>query len=129
MVGVVADKTTKLHELCRRYKVQRLEVFGSAVRGDFNADTSDLDFLVEFLPMSPEEHGDCHWALLEAFDRLFGRHIGLVETPAIRNPYFLRVIARTRTVLYPDGPLLRQGVDALLATPEEEEAEPESSGE
>jgi uncharacterized protein with HEPN domain/predicted nucleotidyltransferase len=101
VVGVVADKTTELHELCRRYKVQRLELFGSAAREDFDAETSDLDFLVEFLPMPADEHGDCYWALLEALEDAFGREVDLVETPAIQNPYFLRVIARTRTLLYP----------------------------
>lgn len=35
-------------ELCRRYHVQRLEVFGSAARGtDFVPESSDTDFLVE----------------------------------------------------------------------------------
>ena len=34
-------------ELCRRYRVQRLEVFGSAARGtDFAEESSDADFLV-----------------------------------------------------------------------------------
>jgi predicted nucleotidyltransferase len=38
-------------ELCRRYRVQRLEVFGSASRCvDFIPGTSDADFLVEFSP-------------------------------------------------------------------------------
>ena len=35
-------------ELCQRYRVQRLEVFGSAARGtDFVPESSDTDFLVE----------------------------------------------------------------------------------
>lgn len=39
--------TTALAELCRKYQVQELALFGSAIRGEQNAD-SDLDFLVEF---------------------------------------------------------------------------------
>jgi predicted nucleotidyltransferase len=38
-----------LADLCRRYAVARLEVFGSSARGDFRAD-SDVDLLVEFRP-------------------------------------------------------------------------------
>ena len=34
--------------LCRRFHVRRLEVFGSALRDDFNPARSDVDFLVEF---------------------------------------------------------------------------------
>ena len=39
----------KLEELCRRYHVRKLSVFGSRARGDARAD-SDLDLLVEFDP-------------------------------------------------------------------------------
>ena len=41
--------TTALGNLCRRYQVRELALFGSAVRGEQNAD-SDMDFLVEFEP-------------------------------------------------------------------------------
>jgi uncharacterized protein len=36
-------------ELCRRYQVKELAVFGSATRDDFRPE-SDVDFLVEFRP-------------------------------------------------------------------------------
>jgi predicted nucleotidyltransferase len=38
-----------IHDLCRRYRVKELSLFGSAARGDARPD-SDLDFLVEFEP-------------------------------------------------------------------------------
>ena len=38
-----------IRDLCRRYPVRKLEVFGSALRSDF-AVASDVDFVVEFLP-------------------------------------------------------------------------------
>jgi predicted nucleotidyltransferase len=36
--------------ICRDFSVSRLRIFGSALRDDFDATTSDLDLLVEFLP-------------------------------------------------------------------------------
>lgn len=39
----------KLANLCRRHRVVRLAVFGSALRDDFRP-TSDIDLLVEFAP-------------------------------------------------------------------------------
>lgn len=44
-------KTTpgRLAEFCRRNRIRDLSVFGSVLRDDFT-DTSDLDFLVSFLP-------------------------------------------------------------------------------
>lgn len=53
-----------LADLCRRYDVRRLELFGSAARGDFDLRSSDLDFLVEFAPLSAGQRG--------AADRYFG---------------------------------------------------------
>ena len=41
----------RIAELCRRNWIVRLELFGSAARGDARPD-SDLDFLVEFAPES-----------------------------------------------------------------------------
>lgn len=38
-----------VRELCKRYRVRELALFGSAVREDFS-DTSDVDVLVEFEP-------------------------------------------------------------------------------
>lgn len=100
MVDTVAVKGAEIDELCRRYHVRQLELFGSAARDDFDHATSDLDFLVEFLPLPPSEHGECYWALLEALEALVGRPVDLLETPAVQNPYFLAAIAPTRRVLY-----------------------------
>lgn len=42
----------KIAELCRRYRVHELALFGSVLRADFRPD-SDVDFLVEFEPDGP----------------------------------------------------------------------------
>ena len=36
-----------LRELCERYGVEKLEMFGSAARGEFDPAHSDLDFIVQ----------------------------------------------------------------------------------
>ena len=58
MIPLIEVKRTEVGELCRRYGVRRLEVFGSAARGSFDPETSDLDFLVE-LAASPREARRC----------------------------------------------------------------------
>ncbi|MCH7719992.1 MAG: nucleotidyltransferase domain-containing protein [Planctomycetes bacterium] len=101
MIRVLDDKQDDLCRICREYRVQRLELFGSALRDDcFDPRVSDLDFLVEFLPLSPGEHFDTYFGLLLALEDLFDRHVDLVMTRAIRNPYFLESVNQTRTVLY-----------------------------
>lgn len=100
MVALIEQHRTELEALCRRYHVERLEVFGSAATAQgFGAD-SDVDFLVEFLPLEPRAHGRAYLDLLVALQDLFGRDVDLVETRAISNPYFLDSVNRTRVVLY-----------------------------
>lgn len=78
----------------------RLEVFGSAADGTFNEESSDLDFLVEFAPLSPAEHYDSYFGLWEDLKKLFARKIDLVEAGAMRNPYFIDSVNESRKAVY-----------------------------
>ncbi len=101
MNPLVCDKLDDLIHLCKRYSVRRLELFGSAATDeDFDAQRSDLDFLVEFLALKPGEHADAYFGLLESLQDLFERDVDLVMTRAIKNRYFLEAINRTRKMLY-----------------------------
>jgi predicted nucleotidyltransferase len=53
MTEVIEARRTALEDLCQRYGVARLALFGSALRDDFEPDTSDLNLVVEFSSMSP----------------------------------------------------------------------------
>jgi len=97
----IAEKRDALAELCRRYGVARLEVFGSAARGvDFDPKKSDFDFLVQFeqrTDLSPLEQ---FFGFSEALEELLGRRVDLVEPSAIQNPYLRASINRSREVVY-----------------------------
>jgi predicted nucleotidyltransferase len=43
----IESKRFKLFELCNKYKVLKLFVFGSVSKGNFDPETSDLDLIVE----------------------------------------------------------------------------------
>ena len=101
MIGLIRDNYEAIRDLCERYRVRRLDVFGSALTGvGFDPQKSDLDFLVEFLPLKQGEYADTYFGLLEGFEDLFHRHVDLVMTRAIKNPYFLESINKNRKVLY-----------------------------
>ena len=100
LAHIVSDRLRQLTEICHRRGVERLEVFGSAASGRFDPLSSDLDFLVELRPASPAELADRYFGLLEDLQSLFGRPVDLVMTRAIKNPYFLRGIEDSRTLLY-----------------------------
>ena len=96
----VQEKLAAVKELCAKHRVKRLDVFGSAARDDFDPAASDLDFLVELEPMSPTEHADAFFGLLEDLKRLFQRRVDLLEPGPIENPYLWESIVRSRRVLY-----------------------------
>lgn len=74
-------------DLCRRYQVRELSLFGSAARGEMRPD-SDIDLLVEFLPDAQVDLVDYAGLMLD-LSRLVGRKVDLVSKnglkPLIRN--------------------------------------------
>jgi predicted nucleotidyltransferase len=100
MIDLIEKNRDAIAELCQRFHVARLEVFGSAATGEFDPARSDVDFLVEFKPLEPGPLADAYFGLLAAFQRLLGRHVDLVTPKAIRNPYLLRSLNETRRALY-----------------------------
>ena len=96
MQSDIAQKREALAEICRRYGVERLEVFGSAARGtDFDRDRSDADFLVTFTPSARDDLA-AFADLKEALERLLGRPVDLVEREAIETS---RNFIRRRAIL------------------------------
>ena len=100
MIPAIETRADELRRLCRQYGVRRLDLFGSAATGPYDPEESDLDFLVEFQPEALDAYADAYFGLLEALGQLFGRPVDLVVESAIKNPYFLQSVERTRTPVY-----------------------------
>jgi uncharacterized protein len=100
MLQFIAQHVLEIDEICRRYRVRRLELFGSATSDSFDPQHSDVDFLVEFETLADGEHVDAYFGLKESLTSLLARPVDLVMTSAIRNRYFLEAIEPTRTLLY-----------------------------
>jgi hypothetical protein len=100
MEQIIEEKVSAVRELCERYGVQTLHLFGSAARVDFDAATSDLDFLVEFQPMEPGDLAAAYFGLLEGLEQLFARRVDLVVSRAIENPYFREAVDAGKVSVY-----------------------------
>ena len=97
MVEQVRNVSPRLVEdFCRRNRIRKLAVFGSALRDDFRPD-SDLDVLVEFEPGSVP--GLAFFALQEELSRMFGRSVDL-NTPNCLSPEFRQRVTEEAEVLY-----------------------------
>lgn len=90
----------KIAELCQRYRVKRLELFGSGARPDFDESKSDIDFLVEFENLGWKGSSTQYFGFLHALEDLLGRKVDLVERDVVRNPYFLQIADQNRELLY-----------------------------
>ena len=100
MLGLVEKERQAIAEVCSRFQVERLEVFGSAIREDFRTSQSDLDLLVKFKPMEPYARVDAYFGMRDELRALLSREIDLVMADAVKNPYVSREIERTKQLLY-----------------------------
>ncbi len=99
MVSFPPDILHQIRDLCIRYGVARLELTGSAARDDFNLASSDIDFLVEFLPHTSVSA----FAFVEFSDALevvFGRRVDLIELGAVKNPILREAFLRDKVPIY-----------------------------
>jgi hypothetical protein len=73
----------KIADFCRRWKIARLEVFGSVLRGDFRPE-SDVDFIASYVP-------EVHWSLLDRvhmkheMEDMLGRSVDLLNRRALEH--------------------------------------------
>jgi hypothetical protein len=100
-VGALRLDRRKLERLCRKWRIVRLEAFGSVVRSDFHSE-SDVDLLVTFAP-------DARWSLMQLYEAeqefaaLFGRRVELVPRSGIeRSANYIRrkAILESAEVIY-----------------------------
>jgi predicted nucleotidyltransferase len=87
-------------QLCAKHRVIRLSLFGSALGNSFKPGRSDVDFLVEFAPMPPSEYASHYFGLHEDLETLLATPVDLVETKAIRNPFFKDKVESQRVLLF-----------------------------
>ena len=99
MHAVVEQHRDAIEDLCRRYGVTKLDVFGSATRDDFDEARSDVDFLVEFDDVAGLGALRQYFGFKEDLEQLLGHPVDLVEG-TIENPYVLRSVEESRELLY-----------------------------
>jgi uncharacterized protein len=100
VVTAIESKRQSIIEACKRFGVIWLDVFGSALRDDYRAGSSDIDLLVQFKPLNPHDLVDAYFGLLYELRDILGTEADLVMSDAVRNRYIAAEIERTKQVLY-----------------------------
>lgn len=97
-LGIEADR---IADFCRRWKINRLAIFGSALREELRPD-SDIDLLVTFRSDADWTMFD-HFTMEEELSRLFGREVDLISVRAVEenpNPISRREILDSARQIY-----------------------------
>ena len=99
MIALISDNLEEIRELCRKHRIARLDLFGSAAKGTFDPVTSDLDFLVD-LGAYDSTALDRYLALADDLEALFARPVDLMTVESLKNPYLIDSLNRSKATLY-----------------------------
>ena len=88
----------RLIELCKAFSVERLDLVGSAVREDFDAEASDIDVLIQFAGKENLFHR--YFDLKFKLEELFGKKVDMLQEGAIENPYVKASLEKDRVSVY-----------------------------
>ena len=100
MHPAIDQHRTEISSICKRYRVSKLDVFGSAARKvDFKINSSDADFLIEFEP-DVQVGLDQLMGIKTELEKLLGRNVDLIEPEAVLNPFVKASIQRHQESVY-----------------------------
>lgn len=95
----VLEKIDSVKELCSKYNIATLYIFGSATSNRFT-ETSDLDFLLTFDDIPLIEYADYFFDFMHDLENLYKRKIDLLTENSLTNPYLIKTINQTKQLIY-----------------------------
>ncbi len=98
-MNLVKKYAKEIETLSVNHGVLKLYAFGSVLTKDFK-ERSDVDFLVQFSNISPDNYFDNYMDFKENLEKLLVRKIDLVEAQTLKNPILKRSIDRTKVIVY-----------------------------
>lgn len=99
MNELVKNRIEEVKILCESLGVEKLWVFGSVNSTNFTSE-SDIDFLVSFIKLKIEDYAENYFLLAENLENIFGRNVDLVTVNSLSNPYFIKEIEKSKSLIY-----------------------------
>ncbi len=100
IVPEIAVRLPQFSDLCRRFGVRSLELFGSGTGAGFDASRSDIGLIVEFADANFGPWMKRCFDLKRELEALFGRSVDLLLSTAVRGSYFGASVNQARMPLY-----------------------------
>lgn len=100
LAEIVEQKKDEIAALCRKHRVGALWVFGSAVTGEWDPETSDFDFLVDMGDYS-SDYANRFFSLHRELAAVTGRNVDLASTRGLGDEqgWFRKEVEATRVII------------------------------
>ena len=98
-MNIVEKNLEFIIELCDKFNVSRLYLFGSVLNGGFT-EKSDIDFLVNFNQTDYKLYADDYFGLKFSLEDHFNRPVDLLEEKTLNNPFFKKEIDISKKLIY-----------------------------
>lgn len=100
---IIELNLAQIKTLCKKYKVDKLWVFGSILTPKFN-NNSDVDFSVNFNAEAIKHEGldwaDIFFGFIHELESLLNRRIDLVCDDEVTNSFFRKELDSTKQLIY-----------------------------
>ena len=74
----------EIAQFCQKWNLTELALFGSVLRDDFKPDSSDVDVMIQYRPVSVPSYYDLD-LMEEDLKAIFGRDVDVITRPSIEN--------------------------------------------
>lgn len=98
--AMIERRRGDIAQLCKRYRVCELALFGSILRSDFDPTSSDVDAAVKFGPPPNDSFARQYFDFRAALEHLLMRPVDLVELEAMPDTRLKRIIEHTKVPIY-----------------------------
>jgi len=90
----------EIKNILKNHKVKKAYFFGSICNENFK-EQSDVDFLISLDEnLDPIQYGDYYFSLLNSLRTFLKRDIDLITEQSLKNPYFIKILNKTKQVIY-----------------------------
>jgi predicted nucleotidyltransferase len=98
-MNIIERNIEIIHDLCKKYKVRQMFVFGSVLTNRFRIN-SDIDFIVDFQGVDLYDYADNYFDLKNSLEHILERKVDLLEDKAIQNPFLRQSIDSSKKLVY-----------------------------